>query len=169
MLSYVVAALFVAFTAVISAQAIFNLRLRLFIWEDPGRAWLNRAPRAYREPSLSFTILLPARHEEDVYRETIQKISDLNYPKHLVQIVAICREDDPGTISEALAKIDELQDPNLELLVFNDEPINKPHGLNLDLPVARCAAAAIFDAEDAAHPEIRNIIKTRLLDDEVEA
>ena len=169
MLSYVVAALFVAFTAVISAQAIFNLRLRLFIWENPDRARLNRAPTTYREPSLSFTVLLPARHEEDVYRETIQKIYDLNYPKHLVQIVAICREDDPGTISEALAKIDELQDPNLELLVFNDEPINKPHGLNLGLQVARCDVVTIFDAEDEPHPEILNIINTIFLDDKVEA
>ena len=62
MLSYVVAALFVAFTALISAQAIFNLRLRLFIWENPDRARLNRAPTTYREPSLSFTVLLPARN-----------------------------------------------------------------------------------------------------------
>src|SRR5438270_2293927 len=169
MLAYVVAALFVAFTALISAQAIFNLRLRLFIWENPDRARLNRAPTTYREPSLSFTVLLPARHEEDVYRETIQKIYDLNYPKHLLQIVAICREDDPGTISEALAKIDELQDPNLELLVFNDEPINKPHGLNLGLQVARCDVVTIFDAEDEPHPEILNIINTIFLDDKVEA
>src|SRR5215469_12527531 len=131
MSSYLLAALFLLATLFISGQALFNLRLRLYIWDDPDRRWLNRAPRTYREPSLSFTILLPARHEEDVYRETIQKISDLDYPRHLVQIIAIVREDDPGTISEAMAKISQLQDPNLQLLVFNDKPINKPHGLNL--------------------------------------
>jgi len=112
-------------------QAIFNIRLRLFIWETPEHAWLNHAPTVYRDPCLSFTILLPARHEEDVYRETLQKVYDLNYPKEFMQIIAICREDDPGTIVEAQAKIDELGVPNVQLLIFNDKPINKPHGLNL--------------------------------------
>ena len=169
MLSSIFAVLFVGVTILISAQAIFNIRLRLFIWEDPDRAWLNRAPTAYRDPRLSFTILLPARHEEDVYRETIQKIYDLNYPKHLMQIVAICREDDPGTIAEAMAKIDELQDGNLQLLIFNDKPINKPHGLNLGLKVAQGDVVTIFDAEDEPHPEILNIINTIMVDDEVDA
>ena len=54
-------------------QAIFNIRQRLYIWEVPEHAWLNRAPTIYRDPCLSFTILLPAKNEEDVYRETIQK------------------------------------------------------------------------------------------------
>jgi cellulose synthase/poly-beta-1,6-N-acetylglucosamine synthase-like glycosyltransferase len=169
MLSYVLGALFVAVTVLISAQAIFNIRLRLFIWEDPDRAWLNRAPTSYREPQLSFTILLPARHEEDVYRETIQKIYDLNYPNNLMQVVAICREDDPGTIAEAMAKVEELQDANLQLLIFNDKPINKPHGLNLGLKVAQNDVVTIFDAEDEPHPDILNIINTIMVDDEVDA
>jgi cellulose synthase/poly-beta-1,6-N-acetylglucosamine synthase-like glycosyltransferase len=168
-LTYLLGGLFFVFTALISAQALFNLRLRLFIWADPNRAWLNRAPRIYRPPSISFTILLPARHEEDVYRETIQKIYDLKYPKDLMQIVAICREDDPGTISEAMAKINEVGDPNLQLLVFNDRPINKPHGLNLGLQVARGDVVTIFDAEDEPHPDILNIVNTIMLDHEVDA
>src|SRR5438552_18958516 len=89
-------ALYLLIILLMSAQAIFNIRLRLFIWESPQQALLNRAPTVYREPQLSFTIMLPARHEEDVYRETIQKVYDLNYPRRLVQVLAICREDDPG-------------------------------------------------------------------------
>ena len=50
-------------------QAIFNIRLRLFIWEKPENAWLNHAPTVYRDPCLSFTILLPAKNEEGVFRE----------------------------------------------------------------------------------------------------
>ena len=130
---------------------------------------LNRAPTVYRDPCLSFTILLPAKNEEDVYRETIQKVYDLNYPSELVQIIAICREDDPGTIAEAMAKIDELQDSSLQLLVFNDKPINKPHGLNLGLKVAHNDVVTIFDAEDEPHPDILNIINTIMFDDEVDA
>ena len=160
--------LFLLITVLMSMQAVFNIRLRLFIWESPEHALLNRAPKVYRDPCFSFSILLPARHEEDVYRETIQKIYDLNYPKELMQIVAICREDDPGTIAEALAKINELHDPHVQLLVFNDQPINKPHGLNLALRIARGDVVTIFDAEDEPHPNILNIINTTLLNEDVD-
>src|SRR5713101_7082818 len=150
-------------------QAVFNIRQRLYIWEVPEHAWLNRAPTVYRDPCLSFTILLPAKNEEDVYRETIQKVYDLNYPSELVQIIAICREDDPGTIAEAQAKIDELGDPNVQLLIYNDYPISKPHGLNLGLQVARGDIVTIFDAEDEPHPDILNIINTTMLNEDVDA
>jgi glycosyltransferase XagB len=140
---------------VMTLQAIFNIRLRLFIWEIPEHAWLNHAPTIYMDPCLSFTILLPARHEEDVYRETIQKVYNLNYPKELMQIMAICREDDPGTMAEAQAKIDELGDPNVQLLIFNDKPINKQHGMNLALQVAR--------------GDILNIINTTMLKEDIDA
>jgi cellulose synthase/poly-beta-1,6-N-acetylglucosamine synthase-like glycosyltransferase len=167
-LGYFLDGLFLLITALMTVQAMFNIRLRLFIWENPEHLLLNRAPKVYHDPYFSFTILLPARHEEDVYRETIQKIYDLNYPKELMQIIAICREDDPGTIAEALAKINELRDQNIRLLVFNDKPINKPHGLNLALQIARGDVVTIFDAEDEPHPNILNIINTTLINDDVD-
>ena len=160
--------LYLVITILMTAQAIFNIRLRLFIWEKPEQAWRNSAPTFYREPHFSFTILLPARHEEDVYRETIQKVYDLNYPKHLIQILAVCREDDPGTIAEARAKIEELRSPNVQLVIFNDKPINKPHGLNLGLRVAKGDIVTIFDAEDEPHPDILNIINTTYLNENVD-
>src|SRR6266700_189518 len=160
--------LYLLLTLLMTIQAIFNIRLRLFIWEKPDHKLLNHAPTAYRDPHLSFSILLPARHEEEVYRETVQKVYNLNYPKELVQILAICREDDPGTIAEALAKMDELHDTNVQLLIFNDEPINKPHGLNLGLKVARGDVVTIFDAEDEPHPDILHIINTMMLNDDVD-
>jgi glycosyltransferase XagB len=167
-LSISLQALYLLIILLMTAQAIFNIRLRLFIWEEPEHAWLNHAPTIYLDPCLSFTILLPARHEEDIYRETIQKVYNLNYPKELMQIMAICREDDPGTIAEAQAKIDELGDPNVQLVIFNDQPINKPHGLNLALQVSRGDIVTIFDAEDEPHPDILNIINTTMLNEDVD-
>src|SRR5260221_212731 len=150
-----------------TAQAIFNIRLRLFIWEKPEHAWLNHAPSVYREPRLSFTILLPARHEERVYRETIEKVYHLHYPKALLQLIAICREDDPGTIAEARATIDALGDPNIQLLIFNDQPINKPHGLNLGmrLSLAHARIRILYDDEYVTREEtpltIRQFVRQR--------
>jgi len=167
-LGHVFEVLFLLLIAVMTAQAIFNIRLRLFIWEKPEHAWLNHAPTVYREPRLSFTILLPARHEERVYRETIENVYHLHYPKALLQIIAICRADDPGTIAEARATIDALGDPNVQLLIFNDQPINKPHGLNLGLRIAHGDVVTIFGAEDEPHPDILNIINTAILTDDVD-
>lgn len=165
---HVLEVLFMIVTALMTAQAAFNIRLRLFIWETPENALLNRAPTSFRDPRLSFTILLPARHEEEVYRLTIQKIYDLNYPKELMQIVAICREDDRGTIAEALAAINELHTSKIQLLIFNDEPINKPHGLNLALQIAQGDVVTIFDAEDEPHPDILNIVNTCMVNEDVD-
>src|SRR5258708_25938664 len=111
-LGHVFEVLFLLLIAVMTAQAIFNIRLRLFIWEKPEHAWLNHAPSVYREPPLSFTILLPARHEERVYRETIENVYHLHYPKALLQLIAICRAHHPGPIPEPRAATDPLGDPN---------------------------------------------------------
>jgi len=161
--------LYLVIIFVMTAQAIFNIRLILFTWETPEHAWLNHAPTVYRDPCLSVTIMLPARHEEDVYRETIQKVYDLNYPKELMQILAICSDDDPGTIAEAQAKIDELGDPNVQLVIYDSKPkTSKPRGLNYALQVARGDVVTIFDAEDEPHPDILNIINTTMLDEGVD-
>ena len=95
---------YLAIICLMTAQAIFSIRLRLYIWEEPERAWLNSAPTVYREPQLSFTILLPAYHEEDLFADTIQKVYDLNYPKNLVQILPLLREHDTGTIKVTAGK-----------------------------------------------------------------
>ncbi len=72
------------------------------------------------------------------------------------------------TIAEAQAKIDELGDPNVQLVIFNDFPINKPHGLNIGLQVSRGDVVTIFDAEDEPHPDILNIMNTTMLNEDVD-
>ncbi len=154
--------------ALMTFQALFNIRLRLFIWETPENAMMNTAPTIYLDPCLSFTILLPARHEEEVYQETIQKVYDLNYPKELMQIVAICSDDDEGTIAEAQKKIDQLGDPNVQILIYTNKPTSKPRGLNHALQIARGDIVTIFDAEDEPHPDILNIINTTMLNEDID-
>lgn len=160
---------YLAIICLMTAQAIFNIRLRLYIWEEPEQAWLNRAPTIYREPQLSFTILLPAYHEENLYAETIQKVYDLNYPKKLVQVLALLREHDTGTIEVAQEKLKQLQASNVQLLITNDKHGGKPHQLNLGLRVAQGDIVTIFDAEDEPHPDILQVINTIFLNEPVDA
>ena len=46
------------------------------------------------------------------------------------------------------------------MVVFHDNPINKPHGLNAALPQATNDVVTIFDAEDDIHPDIFNVVNT---------
>jgi len=160
--------LYVAIILLMTVQAIFNIRLLLYIWEEPQQAWLNSAPTIYREPRLSFTILLPAYHEEDVYAYTLQKVYDLNYPKKLVQVIALLREHDTGTIKVAQEKLDQLRAPNVQLLVTSDKHGGKPHQLNLGLKMAKGDIVTIFDAEDEPHPDILQVINATFLTEPVD-
>jgi glycosyltransferase XagB len=160
--------IYVAIILLMTVQAIFNIRLLLYIWEEPQQAWLNSAPTIYREPRLSFTILLPAYHEEDVYAYTLQKVYDLNYPKKLVQVIALLREHDTGTIKVAQEKLNQLRAPNVQLLITSDKHGGKPHQLNLGLKMAKGDIVTIFDAEDEPHPDILQVINATFLTESVD-
>src|SRR5215469_15578248 len=159
---------YLAIICLMTAQAIFTIRLRLYVWEDPERSGMNSVPTVYEEPRLSFTILLPAYHEEELFADTIQKVYDLNYPKNLVQILPLLREHDTGTIKVTQDKLQRLRAPNIELLVTNDIHGGKPHQLNLGLKVARGDIVTIFDAEDEPHPDILQVINTIFLNESVD-
>jgi cellulose synthase/poly-beta-1,6-N-acetylglucosamine synthase-like glycosyltransferase len=159
---------YLAIICLMTAQAIFSIRLRLYVWEEPERSGMNSVPTDYREPQLSFTILLPAYHEEGLFADTIQKVYDLNYPKNLVQILPLLREHDTGTIKVTQEKLTQLRAPNVELLVTNDKHGGKPHQLNLGLKVARGDIVTIFDAEDEPHPDILQVINTIFLTESVD-
>src|SRR5438105_8279526 len=53
-------------------------------------------------------------------------------------------------------------------VIFNDQPINKQHGMNIALQVARGDIVTIFDAEDEPHPDILNIINTTMLKEDLD-
>jgi cellulose synthase/poly-beta-1,6-N-acetylglucosamine synthase-like glycosyltransferase len=112
---------------------------------------------------MSFTVMLPARHEEAVIQETIQRVADLNYPRQLVEGLVVIESNDVGTIAKVKEKLAELaltNIHNIRLITFSDPPINKPHGLNVALRESAGDVVTIFDAEDEPHPDILHIVNT---------
>lgn len=156
--------LFASFITVLSIflifQSVFNLFWLLYAWDDPQTVDKNRSPETFAPPQYSFTALLPARHEEAVIGDTIKAVAHLNYPQELTEILVICRSDDPGTIEAAQRTINQLGRINIRIVVFDDLPINKPHGLNIGLNHANKQVISVFDAEDEPHPDIYNVINT---------
>jgi cellulose synthase/poly-beta-1,6-N-acetylglucosamine synthase-like glycosyltransferase len=138
----------------------------LYAWEDEEKPRRNSVPDVFEPPGHSFTLLLPARHEEAVIQDTIQRVVDLRYPPQLVQILVVIEAGDAGTIAkveEKLAQLRALGCQAGELVTFDDPPINKPHGLNVCLPRATGDVVTIFDAEDEPHPDILNVVNTVML------
>lgn len=151
----------VIFSVLVTLQSAHTLYLTLYTWDRPPAE--ARVPEHFVPPRLSFTVMLPARHEEAVIQTTIERVVRANYPARLIQVFVICSVDDRGTIAEAEEKITELRREgygNVTVIVFDDGPINKPHGLNAALPRAAHDVITIFDAEDDIHPDIFNVVNT---------
>ncbi len=155
--------LLVGGSVALAAQSAYAASLMLYAWEDAEKHVQSHAPRAFLPPHLRFTVLLPARHEEAVIQETIQRVVDLRYPAELVQVLVVIEAGDAGTIAKVEEKLAELRmrgKTHVRLITFDDPPINKPHGLNVGLRQATGDVVTIFDAEDEPHPDILNVVNT---------
>src|SRR5439155_13861911 len=163
-------AIAVVLSLILTIQSVYTLYIMLYTWDRPEASRKAKAPARLLSPRMSFTVLLPARHEEDVIQTTIERVVRANYPLSLLEVVVICSVDDTGTIAKAQQKIAQLRRTgvtNVHVMVFKNKPINKPHGLNVGLRHTHNEVVTIFDAEDDIHPEIFNVVNTVLLTDPV--
>ncbi len=154
----------------LTAQAAYTAYIMIYTWDRPEAYQRARAPETFRVPQKSFTVLLPARHEEEVIQDTIGRVVHARYPQSLLEVLVICEHTDRGTIAKVEEKITQLRGEgidNVRLELFNDLPVNKPHGLNIGLRRSSNDVVTIFDAEDEIHPEIFNIVNTVMLEDDV--
>ena len=159
-----------ALSIILTIQSIYTLYIMFYTWDRPEATKMTRAPARFHPPRKSFTVLLPARHEEEVIQTTIERVVRANYPLSLLEVVVICSIDDTGTIAKVQQKIAQLRRrgiENVRVLAFKSRPINKPHGLNVGLRSTRNEVVTIFDAEDDMHPDIFNVMNTVLLDERV--
>jgi len=166
----VVLAVVALISLVLTVQSAHALYLMIYTWDQPEADALARVPARRVEPRLTFTAIVPARHEEEVIQATIDRVACTDYPAELVQVIVVCAADDVGTIERAELAIGRLRSRgqhNAELVVFDDGPVNKPHGLNAALKHARHDVVSIFDAEDEIQPEIFDIVNTIMVTERV--
>ena len=160
----------IVFTLIVTVQAAYTVYLMIYTWDEPEANAQAAAPKEFLPPQKSFTVLLPARHEEEVIQTTIGRVVRANYPASLMEVYVICEAGDAGTIAKAQEKIEELRREgrrNVEVITFSDQPINKPHGLNIGFRRSHNEVVTIFDAEDEIHPDIFNVVNTVMLQDNV--
>jgi cellulose synthase/poly-beta-1,6-N-acetylglucosamine synthase-like glycosyltransferase len=151
------------FLTLVGVLGFLSLYLTLYIWEDPDRLKSIASPADFLFPQKSFTVLIPARHEEKVIGQTLLNIVRANYPTNLIEIYIVCEENDIKTIRKIQHTIVSHKITNTKILTFNDLPVNKPHALNKGLSYAKNDIVAVFDAEDEISPNIFNVANTLFL------
>lgn len=148
------------FSSLMIIQGMFTLFLMLYAWNDPKKREEYVSPETLIPPEVSFTILIPARHEENVIVQTIKSLEKVVYPSSLWEAYIICEQADVRTIEVVEQTLSQLKKSPIKLLCFEDKKTSKPHALNIGLSKSNHEIIAVFDAEDEPHPNILNIINT---------
>jgi len=117
----------------------------LHAWRDPETLMETGFARAPGLPELSFSLLVPARHEEAVLGDTLDQLTRLDHPRF--EVLVIVGHDDPGTAAVAEAAAERHPDC-VRVVVDSHWPKNKPKALNTALPLCRGEVVGVFDAED---------------------
>ncbi len=147
-------------TAGLCGLAVTTLAWMLFAWRSAGSLADLTQPQQRHPPDearerLSFSLLVPARHEEDVLAATLDLLVAIDYEDF--EVIVIVGHDDPATA--AIAKACAQAHPErIRVVVDNHAQKNKPRALNTALPYATGDIVGVFDAEDVVHPQLLNSV-----------
>jgi cellulose synthase/poly-beta-1,6-N-acetylglucosamine synthase-like glycosyltransferase len=142
---------YVGVTAAIGVSAWATLVWMLHVWRTPASVASTRLPPDGLETAHSFSLLVPARHEEAVLETTLTRLVESDHPAF--EVLVIVGADDPGTraVAERMAE----RHPGIVKVVVDDSwPKNKPKALNTALPYCSGEITGVFDAEDDVHPAL---------------
>jgi glycosyltransferase XagB len=143
-LELLLALLFVALTGV----GIATLSWMLYGWRDADAPRRIAFPEARGEPRLSFSLIVPARHEEEVLGTTLRRLAQQDYPDF--EVIVVVGHDDPGTRRVARKAIGNSR--LFRIVVDEHAEKNKPKALNTALPYCNGDVVGVFDAEDVVAP-----------------
>lgn len=142
----------------LTAIASTTLVWMLHAWRTPGALAATRFSASPAEPRHSFSLLVPARHEQEVLGDTLDALAVLDHPDY--EVIAIIGHDDPETEAVARAAADRNPD-RIRVVMDYSVPKNKPKGMNTALPECRGDVVGVFDAEDEVHPRLLRLVDAR--------
>ncbi|GAA1986275.1 glycosyltransferase family 2 protein [Microbacterium pumilum] len=148
--------LLILFSLVLLALSLSTLYAATYAWWDPEARALTTYPALDGEDGLSFSLIMPCRHEqEDVMRATLERLLSQNH--QTLEVLISVGHDDPETV--AIAERLAGEDPGRVRVSVDHSPVkNKPRQLNTALRMCRNDIVGVFDAESIAAPNLlRNI------------
>jgi cellulose synthase/poly-beta-1,6-N-acetylglucosamine synthase-like glycosyltransferase len=143
-------------SALLLLVILVSVSWQAYAWRTPDT--FTRTGLAHLdEPELSFSVLVPARHEEEVLGATLAGIAAIDHPNF--EIVVVVGHDDPGTraVAEAAAAV---LDVPLKIVVDWHKQKNKPKALNSGLPHCGGDVVMVIDAEDDVQPGLLRLADT---------
>ena len=143
--------LYVGVTLFIGGVAWTTLLWMLDAWRTPGSLDRSRLDRNGCEPTHSFSLIVPARHEEAVLEATLMRLATSPHPAF--EVLVVVGHDDPGT-HEVAQRVADRYPGLVRVLVDASWPKSKPKALNAALPHCRGSITGVFDAEDVVHPAL---------------
>jgi len=141
--------LFGSFVVLLTIVAATTLTWTLFAWRTPEQLDGTRFPRL-RPARHSFSLIVPARHEEAVLLRTLGRMADADHPD--VEVLVVVGHDDDRTAR--IAHEAAARSPRVRVVVDEGWPKSKPKALNTALPYCQGDVVGVFDAEDDVHPEL---------------
>lgn len=143
--------LYIGISLLLGVIATTTLVWMLHAWRTPGAFTESRLRRDGRDPACTFSLIVPARHEQAVLEMTLDRLSQGDHPAF--EIIVVVGDDDPAT-SEVAERVAARHPDRVRVVVDASRPKSKPKALNTALPYCRGAITGVFDAEDDVHPAL---------------
>lgn len=142
---------------VLTGIALATLWWMLHAWRDPETLRATGFRRASRPvgPQHSFSLLVPARHEQAVLEHTLEQLQAIDHPAF--EVLAIIGHDDPET-HEVAQRVADRYPERVRVVVDHSVPKNKPKALNTALRECRGDVVGVFDAEDEVDPRLLRVV-----------
>src|SRR5207253_10590121 len=114
---------YVAFSLGLFGVATATLWWMLHAWRTPAVLQEIGFGGRSERPELSFSLIVPARHEETVLEDTLLRLADIDHPN--VEILAVIGHDDPDTLAVAEGAVRRRPD-RIRIVIDHNWPKNKP-------------------------------------------
>lgn len=143
--------LYVGVSFVLAAIAWTTLVWMVNAWRTPAALVESGLSGKALAPAHSFSLIVPARHEEVVLEATLTRLMTSDHPAF--EVLVVVGDDDPGT-REVAERVAGRHPDRLKVVVDPSWPKSKPKALNAALPHCSGAITGVFDAEDDVHPAL---------------
>lgn len=143
--------IYIALSLLIGAVATSTLIWMLNAWRTPDSLDASSLASDGRAAAHSFSLIIPARHEEAVLATTLSRLTGGDHPDF--EILVVVGADDQGT-REVAERVARQHPDRVRVVVDHSWPKSKPKALNAALPYCSGDITGVFDAEDDVHPAL---------------
>lgn len=143
--------LYIGFSIVLAGVCWTTLVWMLDAWRNPEAFTESHGGAECLEPQHSFSLIIPARHEETVLEATLSRLVATDHPAFEVLVVIGADDAETRKVAERVAAA---HPETVRIVVDHSWPKNKPKALNTALPRCSGEITGVFDAEDDVHPAL---------------